>query len=135
MISATPTTEEPVAEPEQPMVPQYIYDSLLRSYIEERGRRTDGQRLISIEMRLDDILLELRRANSVAREGAVSSVEIKPLASGVLQPVVKIYAGSEAPVDEALEAYGRVVREAKVRAEAGWAETVDSLAAEKDGAT
>lgn len=123
-------TPPPAVEAEPaPTVPQYIYDSLLRSYNEERARRTDGQRLISIEVTLEAILTEIKRANSAAREGAISSAAIESNSKGQ-NLMVKAYVGSDlcAAVDDALEQYGRFFREAKLRAEAGWPETVVALA-------
>lgn len=87
-------------------------------------------RVISREpvlMLLEEILAELRRGNSIERTGAVSSAEIKFLANGTPQPTVKAFAGSVVPVDQALEAYGRLFREANARAMNGWVETVAGL--------
>lgn len=84
---------------------------------------------------LQAILEELRRINNTPREGAASSCEIKFLAPtkdhprGTPQPVVKMYAGSPVPVTEAIEAYGRAIREAVDGQMAGWAATVEALKA------
>jgi len=83
--------------------------------------------LLSIEITLEEILMELKRANATERTGAVSSVEIKALANGTLQPVIKAYTGSEPPVDEALESYGRTIREGNARAMAQWSDTLASV--------
>lgn len=123
--------------PEPATVPQYIYDSLLRSYEAERAMRTDSARLISIAQLLEEILAEARRSNSSAREGAVSSVEIKFLAptkdhpDGKPQPVIKTYAGSVPPVEEAIEAYGRAFLMSQQAAVEGWEQTLDVLQAER----
>lgn len=114
-----------------PTVPQYIYDSLLRSYEAERGMRTDSARLIGIEMRLEEILAELKRSNSVAREGAVSSIQIEdhPTKDRLVRVTTKQYTGSVLDVEEALERHAFAHVEAERRALAGWAETVNGVAA------
>lgn len=103
---------QPVAEPSQ-RVPVERFDV---TNVLERIERT-----------LEAMLAATERGNTVAREGAVSSCEIKFLASGVPQPTVKRYTGSEPEIDATLEDYGRVFREAKARAEAGWPETLAEL--------
>jgi hypothetical protein len=90
--------------------------------------RTDDQMLESICQLLVEILAEVKRGNSAAREGAVSSCEIKFLANGTPQPTVKAYANSEVPVDAAIEAYGAAFRAAQAGQMTAWAETVDGLA-------
>ncbi len=93
--------------------------------------------LASMCQLLEELLAEMKRWNSVAREGAVSSVEIKFLAptkdhpDGKPQPVVKTYAGSIPPVEEAIEAYGRAFLMAQQASIEGWEQTLDVLAAEK----
>jgi hypothetical protein len=82
---------------------------------------------------LERMLEELKRIASAPRDGAVSSCEIKFLAptkehpQGKPQPVVKAYAGSEVPVDAAIEAYGRAFLMAQQAAMEGWEKTVDVL--------
>jgi hypothetical protein len=50
---------------------------------------------------------------------------------GKPQPVIKVYAGSVPPVDEAIEAYGRAVLMAQQAALEGWEQTLDVLQAER----
>lgn len=76
---------------------------------------------------LVEILAELKHMNATERAGAVSSAELKFLANGTPQPTIKAYTGSVVPVYEALEAYGRMVREAQARAMDGWRETVEHI--------
>jgi hypothetical protein len=83
--------------------------------------------LISMCSLLEALLVEVKRGNNVERTGAVSSVEIKFLANGTPQPVVKCHAGSEPPVDEAIESFGRVYRVAKERQMSDWQGTADAL--------
>ncbi len=81
---------------------------------------------------LEEILAELRKANSTAREGAVSSVEVKFSAAtkdlpSKPAPVIKAYAGSPVPVDEAIEAYGRALLLMERALIDGWERTVSQL--------
>lgn len=78
---------------------------------------------------LDEVLTELKRSNSVAREGAVSSVAIEDMAKGPPKITSKAYSGSplsREDVDAALEMHGYVHREAERRSLAGWAETIEA---------
>lgn len=79
-----------------------------------------------LAMLLEEILAEVKRGNSIERTGAVSSAQIETTSKG-LNCSVKAYAGSVVPVHEALEAYGRLFREANARAMNGWSETVAGL--------
>ena len=95
---------------------------------EVRGGRTDAQwstrdLLVSLVCTLEELLAETKRGNSIERTGAVSSASIKTSTRGH-DCEVKAYVGSdvEAAVDAALDAYGRMVREANERAMNGWAE-------------
>lgn len=81
---------------------------------------------------LTAILAELQHLNSTERTGAVSSCEVKFLANGTPQPTVKAYVGSEVPVDEAIEAYGRTVLMATQAAAEGWEQTVEVLQRERE---
>lgn len=91
----------------------------------------------SVGLLLEAILDELRKMNSTPREGAASSCEIKYLAPkpgqtvGTPQPVVKAYAGSEVPVEAAIEAYGRAFLMAQQASLEGWEQTLDVLQAER----
>ncbi len=62
----------------------------------------------------------------------VSRLRRKFLANGSPQPTIKLYAGSVAPVAEAIEAYGATYREAERQQMSKWSETVESLS---NGAT
>lgn len=88
----------------------------------ESAQWTERQILLDIGVTLAEILIELKRQGS-ERPSAVSSATIKTSTRGY-DCEVKAYAGSEVPVDAALEAYGRMVREANERAMNGWAESV-----------
>lgn len=111
----------------------------LRSRIEQDGARQVGRRVPirtaemvseSLLVSVEAILTELKRSNSAAREGAVSSVAIEDMAKGPPKITTKLYLGSpliHEDVDEALDAHGYAHREAERRALAGWVETVDAL--------
>lgn len=93
----------------------------------------------SVGLLLEAILDELRKMNNTPREGAASSCEIKYLAPkpgqtvGTPQPVIKAYAGSEVPVEAAIEAYGRAFLMAQQASIEGWEQTLDVLQAERAG--
>lgn len=96
--------------------------------------RSDHDVLLTIQGVLEGILTELHRANSVERTGSVSSVEIKYTAKGEPQPVVKVYAGSVAPVAEAIMAYAETIARAEAAQAVGWAETATMLKQIKEAA-
>lgn len=132
-VIATGITDRDIAEDiaNLPLLRQMVQNGLAARLVpvQRYDQRPDHAVLVSIAHLQEEILAELKRANAVERTGAVSSVEMKFLASGAPQPVLKAYAGSEVPVDEALEAYGRLVREANERAMHGWAQTAEALKA------
>jgi hypothetical protein len=81
---------------------------------------------------LVEIIAELRKANSAAREGAISSVEIRFTAAtkdlpSKPAPVVKRYSGSEPEIEEAILDYARAVLLLEQAQMNGWAETVYQL--------
>ena len=79
---------------------------------------------------LAEMLIELRRSNSVAREGAISSVAIEDMAKGPPKITTKMYQGSPLSgedVDMALAWHGYAHAEAERRALDGWKQTVDEL--------
>jgi hypothetical protein len=94
--------------------------------------------LVSMAQTLEEILAELRRANSIERTGAVSSVEVKYSAAtkdrpSEPMPVVKSYAGSEPPVEEAIEAFGRALLGMPTSLDLGaWQATVALLEAKRE---
>jgi hypothetical protein len=109
-------------------------DLLTRQHHEGRPeQRSTHDVLAAQETTLEAILAELRRANSAAREGAVSSILIEdnPTKDRVVRVTTKHYSGSVLDVDEALEIHAHAHREAERRALDGWAETVDGLAEAK----
>ncbi len=78
---------------------------------------------------LEEILAELRKANSAAREGAVSSVEVKFSAAtkdlpSKPAPIVKRYSGSEPEIEQAVLDYARAVLLLEQAQLNGWAYTV-----------
>ncbi len=85
--------------------------------------------LAAIATLLEEILMELRRGNSVERTGAVSSVQIedRPTKDLAVRCTSKVYAGSPLPVDEALEDHARLHREAERRAMDGWSQTLEHV--------
>ncbi len=105
--------------------------------VPEPGQRVPIESRASVGLLLEAILEELRKMNNVPREGAASSCEIKFLAptkdhpQGKPQPVVKAYAGSEVPVEAAIEAYGRAFLMSQQAAIEGWEQTIDVLQAER----
>lgn len=99
---------------------------------------TNGERTICDV--LTDLLIEQRHMNEMLAElvrntselaQQQSSVEIKFLASGVPQPVVKVYSGSAAPVEEALDAYARTFVAAERGHMDGWQKTLDQQRAKQ----
>lgn len=91
---------------------------------------TEREILVDIAVSLSEIRVLLERLLSTERTGAVSSVSIKTAANkrdhgAALDLEVKSYSGSVAPVDEALEAYERMVREANVRSMRQWQEALN----------
>lgn len=75
---------------------------------------------------LYDILVELKHLNNNERTGSVSSAELKFLANGTAQPIIKAYAGSVVPVRECIEAYTRLVQEANERQMRAWQGEVEA---------
>lgn len=100
--------------------------AVTRLGIDPAGQRSSVDMLASICQLLSDLLMETQRGNSIERTGAVSSAQIESNSKGI-NCSVKAYAGSEVPVDDALDAYGRLVREANERVANGWAETVKAV--------
>lgn len=88
--------------------------------------RTEADFQVALLQYVEEILAELRKLNSTERTGAVSSATIETNSRGVVVGV-KQYAGSVVPVDEALESYARLFREANARAAQQWAQTVGAL--------
>jgi hypothetical protein len=66
-------------------------------------QRSEDNRLESVCQLLEELLTEVKRGNAVERTGSVSSAHIESNSKGI-NCSVKSYAGSEVPVDEALEA-------------------------------
>ena len=94
----------------QPVTPESFAMEMARQIPIERTHAV----LVAQNQLLEEILAELRKLNSAERTGAVSSVEIKYSAAtkdraSEPMPVVKAYAGSEPPVLEALELFGRAL--------------------------
>lgn len=99
-------------------------------------QRTEHDIQLTQQALLEDILRELQRANSTAREGAVSSILIEdnPTKDRAVRVTSKVYAGSALPVEEAIEAHGRAHRLAEQQALNGWAETLQAEQAKREGA-
>ena len=92
-----------------------VYDQFIREEpLPEFPERTERQILEDVAALLGDIRTLLEHMNSTDRTGAVSSVEVKWTAAtkdreSQPAPVVKRYAGSEPPVEEAVEDFTRTV--------------------------
>jgi len=108
-----------------------LHDTLLKRDPQPEARNSHDV-LASIANTLVELLAEVKRGNSVAREGAVSSllIEDNPTKDRIVRVTSKHYAGSVVDVDEALERHGYAHREAERLAMAGWATTVATVAAE-----
>ncbi len=75
---------------------------------------------------LEEILAELRKSNSVAREGAVSSVAIEDMAKGPPKITTKRYTGSDLEIDLAIEDHARAHAEAERRWKEDWSLTLEA---------
>lgn len=114
---------------QQPPSPMFVGSA---TPVAETAQRVPIESQASIGLLLEAILDELKRVNSAPRESSsVSSCEVKFLANGTPQPTIKAYAGSEVPVDAAIEAYGRTFLMAQQAVAEGWEQALDVLQAER----
>lgn len=92
-------------------------------------QRSEHDLLVSLCGLVEELLMEVRRGNSLERTGSVSSVQIEdyPTKDRPVRVTSKVYAGSPLPVDEALADHARLHREAEERAMNGWFVTVGSV--------
>jgi hypothetical protein len=98
---------------------------------------TERELLVNLCVTAEEQRRLLEHLNNAERTGAVSSVEIKYLAptkdrpEAAPAPAIKVFDGSEPPVEEAIIAYGKTLLLMQQAVMEGWEKTVARLEFEK----